>query len=317
MAKSIAMERAINIKARQKKKAVLIKKNLSLYFMLLIPLIYLLIFKYIPMGGLVIAFQDFNIFEGIGKSDWVGFENFTKLISQAEFWNVFKNTLLISTYKLVLLFPIPIIVAVFLNEVKVSLLKRSIQTVIYFPHFFSWVVIAGIFFNLLSTSGGLINDVLTRLGIGPIPFLYDNRFFRMVLVIAEGWKATGWNAIVYIAGIAGISQDLYEAASIEGAGRFERMLYITLPGLMPTIVMILILNLGHILEAGTEQILAMYNPLVYDSADVIGTYVYRIGLGKMNYSFSTAVGLFNSVVGFILVMAGNYFSRRFNEKSIW
>lgn len=317
MIKTGAPKRKTNRKAEKKKKIVLIKKNFSLYLMLLIPLIYLFIFKYIPMGGLVIAFQDFNIFKGIAESDWVGFANFAKLISQAEFWNVFRNTLLISIYKLVFLFPIPIIVAIFLNEVKNSLVKRSIQTVIYFPHFLSWVVISGIFFNLLSTSGGLVNDLLAHVGVGPIPFLYDNRFFRAVLVIAEGWKGTGWNAIIYIAGIAGISQDLYEAASIDGASRFKQMWYITLPGLMPTIVMILILNLGHILNAGTEQILTMYNPLVYDSADVIGTYVYRIGLGKMNYSFSTAVGLFNSVVGFILVMSGNYFSRKFNEKSIW
>ncbi len=301
----------------RKRKIVLVKNNFDLYLLLLIPLIYLIIFKYIPMGGLVIAFQDYNIFEGITNSEWVGLANFSKLISYDEFWNVLKNTLIISIYKLVLLFPIPIIVAIFLNEVKFSILKRSIQTIIYFPHFLSWIVISGIFFNLLSTSGGLVNNLLGCLGIEPVPFLYDNRFFRGVLVAAQGWKGTGWNAIVYIAGIAGISIELYEAAAIDGAGRVKQMIHITLPSLKPTIVMLFILNLGHILDAGTEQILAMYNPLVYESSDVIGTYVYRMGLGKMEYSFSTAVGLFNSVVGFILVMSGNYLSRRINEKSIW
>lgn len=314
--KNVAEIKKEKLSSRSRKKA-LVKKNFDLYLLILIPIIYLIIFKYIPMGGLVIAFQDFNIFEGIGKSEWVGLANFAKLISYDEFWNVFRNTLLISIYKLVLLFPIPIIVAIFLNEVKNSFVKRTIQTVIYFPHFLSWVVISGIFFNLLSTSGGLVNNLLQQFGIHSVPFLYDNRFFRAVLVIAQGWKGTGWNAIIYIAGIAGISQDLYEAASIDGAGRIKQMIHITLPGLMPTIVMIFILNLGHIMEAGTEQILAMYNPLVYESADVLGTYVYRMGLGKMNYSFSTAVGLFNSVIGFALIMSGNYLSRKLNEKSIW
>lgn len=301
----------------RRRKMVLFKNNIDMYLMLLLPLVYLIIFKYIPIGGLVIAFQDYNIFDGILHSKWVGLENFINLISFDEFYRILRNTLEISVLKLVILFPMPILVAVMLNEMRCVPFKKTIQTVIYFPHFLSWVIISGIFINILSTSGGMVNTFLGQLGFDPIPFLYDNRYFRGVLVATQGWKQIGYDSIVYIAAIAGIEQELYEAAEIDGAGRIKRILHITIPGILPTVVMLLILNLGHILDAGTEQILAMYNPLVYESSDVIGTYVYRIGLGKMNYSFSTAVGLFNSVVGLILVICGNYLSRKWNERSIW
>lgn len=298
-------------------KYILFKNNIDLYLLLIPGLIYLLLFKYAPMYGIVIAFQNFNIFEGISKSEWVGLDNFIKLISYEEFYQVFTNTLFISIYKIVFLFPLPILVAVLVNEVRSNIFKRSIQTIIYLPHFLSWIVITGIFINVLSTSGGLVNNMLNEIGIDSIPFMYDNRFFRSVVVFTAGWKETGWNAIIYIAAIAGIEQELYEAAEIDGAGRIGKILHITIPGIMSTVIMLFILRLGSILEAGTEQILAMYNSLVYQTGDVIGTYVYRMGLGKMDYSFSTAVGLFNSVVGMILVMSGNYFSRKVSQKSIW
>jgi len=304
-------------KQKRKSKFVLFKNNIDLYLLLLPGVIFLLLFKYVPMFGVVIAFQDFNIFEGIKGSEWVGFLNFQKLISFDEFYQVLTNTLLISIYKVVFLFPMPIIVALMLNEVRGDLFKRGLQTIIYLPHFLSWIVITGLFVNILSPSGGLINNILGWFGVQPISFMTDNRFFRSVVVITAGWKEVGWNAIVYIAAIAGIEQELYEAAEIDGAGRFGKIKNITIPGIMSTIVMLFILRLGHILDAGTEQILAMYNSLVYSTGDVIGTYVYRMGLGKMDYSFSTAVGLFNSVVGLILVMSGNYFSRKTLEKSIW
>ncbi|CAM3191556.1 ABC transporter permease subunit [Paenibacillus lupini] len=291
--------------------------NWDMYLLLVPGLIFLLVFKYTPMYGVVIAFQDFNIFSGIGDSEWVGFEHFQKLIHSDDFFQVLTNTLLISMYKIVLLFPIPIVVALLLNEVRKMLFKRSIQTIIYLPHFLSWVVISGLFVTLLSPTDGLVNQIIIAFGGKPISFLQDNSFFRSVVVFTAGWKEIGWNAIIFIAAIAGIDQEQYEAASIDGAGRIRKMISITLPGIMPTIVLMLILRIGSLLEAGTEQILTMYNPLVYDSGDVIGTYVYRMGLGQQDYSFSTAVGLFNSLVGFILIISGNMLSKKFLKRSIW
>ncbi|WP_408637877.1 MULTISPECIES: ABC transporter permease [Paenibacillus] len=288
------------------------------YYVLLIPgLLFLLLFKYTPLYGVLIAFQDFNIFEGIRGSEWVGLEQFHKLIQSEEFGRVFMNTLLISVYKIVLLFPFPIFIALVLNEVRLMFFKRTIQTIIYLPHFLSWVIISGLFVTILSTSGGLVNNIIQSFGGEPISFFVSNEYFRSLVVFTAGWKETGWNAIVFIAAIAGIDQEQYEAAAIDGAGRIRRMLHISLPGILPTVVLMFILRLGSVLDAGTEQILTMYNPVVYETADVIGTFVYRIGLGKMDYSFSTAVGLFNSVVGFILIISGNYISRKLLKRGIW
>nr|WP_039839643.1 ABC transporter permease subunit [Paenibacillus sonchi] len=288
------------------------------YYMLLIPgLLFLLLFKYTPLYGVLIAFQDFNIFDGIRGSEWVGLEQFHKLVQSEEFGQVFMNTLLISVYKIVLLFPVPIVIALVLNEVRLMFFKRTIQTIIYLPHFLSWVIISGLFVTILSTSGGLVNNIIQWFGGEPVSFFVSNQYFRSLVVFTAGWKEVGWNAIVFIAAIAGIDQEQYEAASIDGAGRIRRMLYISLPGILPTVVLMFILRLGSVLDAGTEQILTMYNPVVYETADVIGTFVYRIGLGKMDYSFSTAVGLFNSVVGFILIVSGNYISRKLLKRGIW
>lgn len=295
----------------------LARSNWDMYLLLVPGLIFLLLFKYTPMYGVIIAFQDFNIFSGIGGSKWVGLEQFQKLVHSDDFSRVLTNTLLISMYKIVLLFPIPIVVALLLNEVRKMLFKRTIQTIIYLPHFLSWVIISGLFVTLLSPTDGLVNQIITAFGGNPVSFLQDNSFFRSVVVFTAGWKEIGWNAIVFIAAIAGIDQEQYEAASIDGAGRIRKMISITLPGIMPTIVLMFILRIGSLLEAGTEQILTMYNPLVYETGDVIGTFVYRMGLGQQDYSFSTAVGLFNSVVGFILVISGNMLSKKFLKRSIW
>ncbi|TXK80356.1 sugar ABC transporter permease [Paenibacillus sp. N3.4] len=295
----------------------LFRSNYDLYLLLIPGLIFLLLFKYAPMYGVIIAFQDFNIFDGFMGSKWVGLDQFEKLIHSEEFYQVFNSTLLISFYKIVLLFPIPIIIALFLNEVRKALFKKTIQTIIFLPHFLSWVIISGLFMNILSPSGGLVNNVIESLGGTPISFFLDNHFFRSVVVFTAGWKESGWNAIIFIAAIAGIEQEQYEAASIDGAGRIRQMIHITLPGILPTIILIFILRLGYLLEAGTEQILTMYNSVVYASGDVIGTFVYRQGLGQQDYSFSTAVGLFNSVVGLILILSGNELSKRLIKRSIW
>lgn len=292
-------------------------KNYDLYLLLIPGLIALIIFKYVPMYGVAIAFQDFNIFKGISGSQWVGLSNFMKLFGSEEFYRVFSNTLLISLYKLVLLFPLPIFIAIVLNEIKSMAYKKTVQTIIYLPHFISWVVVAGLFTNILSPTNGLINNMIESFGGKPIPFLMSKEWFRSVLVITDGWKGMGWGAIIYIAAIAGIDQELYEAAYLDGAGRIKQIIYITIPGIASTIILMLILRLGHILEVGTEQVLMLYNPTVYEVGDVIGTYVYRMGIGKMDYSFSTAVGLFNSVVGYILIISGNYLSRKILSKGIW
>ncbi|WP_044481278.1 ABC transporter permease [Paenibacillus antibioticophila] len=294
-----------------------IRRNYDLYLLLIPGLVFLVIFKYTPIYGLVIAFQNFNIFKGIGGSEWVGLQQFERLFHSADFGLIMANTLLISLYKIVFLFPIPIIIAVLLNEVGRMWFKRSIQTIIYLPHFLSWVVIAGLFVNILSPSTGIVNSIIGWFGGEPVNFFMDNHYFRSVLVATAGWKETGWNAIIFIAAIAGLDPELYEAARLDGASRVRQMLHITLPGISTTIVLMLILRIGGVLEAGTEQILLMYNPTVYETGDVIGTYIYRMGLTSMEYSFSTAVGLFESVIGFILVIGGNQLSKRITGKSIW
>lgn len=287
-------------------------------YLLLIPgLVFLLLFKYTPMYGIIIAFQDFNIFGGISGSEWVGTAQFERLWHSDEFLQVLINTLLISLYKITILFPIPIVIALMLNEVRRMFFKRTIQTIIYLPHFLSWVIISGLFLNILSPSGGIVNEIIRSFGGEPISFFTDNGLFRSLVVFTAGWKEIGWNAIVFIAAIAGIEQEQYEAAAIDGAGRIRQMWSISLPGMLPTIVLMFILRIGSLLEAGTEQILTMYNPLVYESGDVIGTFVYRMGLGQQDYSFSTAVGLFNSAVGFLLIVIGNMLSRKFLNRSIW
>ncbi|MCM0647573.1 ABC transporter permease subunit [Clostridium swellfunianum] len=293
------------------------KKDWQLHLLLIPGLLCLVLFKYTPMYGLIIAFQDFNIFSGISGSDWVGLANFKKLFTSLEFLNVLRNTLLISIYKIVFLFPIPIVLAVLLNEIKSIVFKKSVQTVIYLPHFISWVIVSGLFMNILSINGGIVNSIITRLGGDAIPFFMESKLFRGLLVSTEGWKEVGWGTIVYLAAITGIEQEQYEAARIDGANKFQQIMSITIPGIAPTVVLMFILRLGSLLEAGTEQIIAMYNPVVYNVSDVIGTYVYRVGLGTSDYSFSTAVGLFNSVVAFVLVVGGNYLCKKFLGRSIW
>ena len=295
----------------------LIRKNYDLYLLLIPGLVFLLIFKYAPIYGLVIAFQDFNIFKGIGGSEWVGLLQFERLFSSPDFIQVLLNTLIISVYKIVILFPIPIMIAILLNEVRKMWFKRSIQTIIYLPHFLSWVVIAGLFVNVLSPSGGIVNQLIVYLGFEPINFFMDNNYFRSVIVATDGWKEAGWNAIIFIAVIAGLDPELYEASKLDGASRIQQMFMITLPGITSTILLLLILRIGNVLEAGTQQILLLYNPTVYESGDVIGTFIYRMGLSSMQYSFSTAIGLFESIIGFVLVISGNTIAKRVTGKSIW
>ena len=318
VASAPARRTGAGVKGRRQSRCLkCMKRYPDLYLMMIPGLAFLILFKYVPMYGLTIAFQDFNIFAGITGSEWVGWANFQKLLGSSEFYQVFTNTLLISIYKLVFQFPIPILFAILLNEMRSMFVKRTIQTVIYLPHFLSWVVVSGLFVSILSTPGGLLNQVIQALGGEPIAFMMEKSFFRSVVVTSNIWKDAGYGAIVYIAAISGIDQEIYEAARVDGAGRIRQIIHITIPGLASTIVLMFILRLGQLLNAGTEQILMMYNPVVYEVGDVIGTYVYRMGIGKMDYSFSTAVGLFESVVGFILLMSGNFLCRKLVNRSIW
>ena len=294
-----------------------VRKNLILYLMLVPGVLYLIIFKYIPIGGLVMAFQDFNVFAGFTGSEWVGLAQFQKLFASPDFYKIFRNTLLINTYKIIFVFPLPIMLAIMLNEIRCMPLKKVSQTVIYLPHFLSWIIVSGLFINILSPSGGLVNQMITAFGGEPIFFMSDNRWFRTVLVLTDAWKEMGWSAIVYIAAIAGVEQELYEAATVDGASKLQQIWHVTLPGIISTIVLMFILKLGSIMSGGFDQVLTMYNASVYETGDIIQTYVYRIGLGKMQYSFSAAVGMFNSVIGLVLTVAGNMVSRRLAGRSIW
>jgi putative aldouronate transport system permease protein len=287
-----------------------------LYLFLIPGFMYLIIFKYIPMIGIVIAFQDFSLVRGIWGSDWVGLENFEYLIQAPDFYKVLRNSLLLSMYQIIFEFPAPIILAVMLNEVRHLLFKRISQTILYLPHFISWVVLAGMVMNFLSPSTGVVNQLLQSLGHEPIPFLLKPEYFRTIIISAEVWKGVGWGTIIYLAAMTSIDPTLYESAKIDGAGRFQQIRYITLPGIAPTVVVLLILQVGHILDNGFEQVFLLYNPMTYDVADVFETYTYRIGLIDGRLSFAAAVGLFKALVGLVLILAANRLARVFG-KQIW
>ncbi|GBF77181.1 protein lplB [Paenibacillus sp. 598K] len=294
-----------------------IRREWDLYLLLVPGILFLLLFKYTPMYGIIIAFKDFNIFAGFADSPWVGGKHFAKLFTSPDFAIVLRNTIIISLLKIVILFPLPIIIALMLNELRKMVFKRTVQTIIYLPHFLSWVIVAGLFIDLLSTDGGLVNKLLNSLGLQQISFFLDNSVFRSVLITSAGWKETGWSTIVYLAAFSMIDPSLYEAAKMDGASKLRQLWHVTLPGIAPIIVLMFILRLGNILEAGTEQILVMYNPVVYKVSDVIGTYVYRMGLGNQDYSFTTAVGMFEAVISFTLVIVGNSLSRKYLQRGIW
>jgi len=298
------------------------KRYYSLYLMLIPGLLYVVIYKFLPLIGLTMAFQDFQIFAGdnilesLFLSPFVGIDNFRKLFSYGDFAHVFQNTIIISLMKLFVLFPVPIILAVLISEIPSIRYKKTLQTVVYLPHFLSWVVVFGILSTLLG-SYGAVNALLSNIGLQSVGFFSDPQVFRWTLVFSDGWKEMGWGSIIYLSAITGINSELYEASTIDGAKKMQQIWYITLPGIMPTVAMMLALRMGSILNAGFEQILVMYNPGVYSTADIIDTYVYRMGLGKMDYSMGTAAGLFNSVVSFIMVIGGNYLSRKVTDYSIW
>ncbi len=288
----------------------------DLYLIILPALAVLIVFRYLPIYGIQIAFKDYNLIKGIAGSDWVGLKHFRALLSSQDFLRVFRNTLLINVYRLVWQFPIPILMALLISESTLGRFKKGIQTLTYLPHFLSWVVIAAIFMNLLSDVG-VVNTVMKALHLPTRVWLSESRYFRTLLVVSDGWKNSGWGSIVYLSAIMAVESELYEAAVVDGASRVGRIWHVTLPSIRPTIVFILMMRLSAALSTDMEQVLMLYNPMVYDVGDVLATYTYRVGLGQMKYSYSAAVGLFTSVVGFILLMSGDAVSRRLGERSLF
>jgi putative aldouronate transport system permease protein len=292
------------------------KINKELYIISFFILAYYIIFYYKPMYGAIIAFKEFVPIKGIWGSKWVGFKHFMDFFNSFYFWRLLKNTIWISINSLIFGFPAPIILALLINEIKSKLFKRSVQTITYIPHFISLVVICGLIKEFTGDTG-VINYVITAFGGEAVTMLSIPKLFMPVYVVSGIWQEVGWGAIIYLASLTSIDMELYEASYIDGANRWKQTLHITLPGIAPTIIIMLILRMGSILNVGFEKVMLLYNPSIYETSDVISTYVYRKGILEFNWSFSTAVGLFNSVVNFIFVIAANSISRRVNDTSLW
>jgi putative aldouronate transport system permease protein len=296
----------------KKRRKIKVKRLIVLYTLLAPTIISLFVFNYIPMYGIIIAFQDYSVFKGILGSNWTGLKHFEHFIMDERFWSVMRNTLIINFYDIIFGFTAPIIFALLANEIVGKTFKRIMQTISYLPHFLSWIVVAGIFYAILSPTNGLVNTALVFLfGIEPIFFMTEPGMFRSIVVFADIWKGVGWSAILYFAVIAGIDSSLYEAAWIDGASRFQQTLHITLPGMAPMIVLLFLLKIASIFGIGFERIFLMQNPLVYDKSDVIATYIYRIGLEQAQYSLTTAIGLTQSLMAFLLLITANWASKRF------
>lgn len=291
------------------------KKKASLYIMLAIPILFFIVFCYVPMGGIVIAFKKYNIFAGMWDSPWVGLKNFQEAFAAKEFQTALKNTLILNLGELLINFPFPIVLAVLLNELTHTKLKKATQTILYLPHFLSMVVIAGIMYQVFGSSG-IVNNLLGNLNIGPVNFLGDSSKWRAIYWGTGIWMGAGYGMIVYLAAMAGINVELYDAAYIDGAGRWKRIWHVTLPQIRSTIVTMTIMNAGKILSISFERPYLMGNVLVQDVASVISTYVYSVGLQAGRYDFATAVGLFQSIVALVMVLAANTIARKLGEEGI-
>lgn len=288
-----------------------------MYALLLPGLIYFLLFKYVPMWGVLLAFKNYQPFLGFWKSDWVGFEHFQLFFTNPDFFKLLRNTLLLSFYNLLFFFPAPIIAALLLNEVRIALFKRTVQTLIYVPHFISMVIVASLTYVFLTTEGGVVNEWLNARTGTTISFLTSPDWFRPMIIIQTIWKECGWGTIIFLAALAAVDVEQYEAAIVDGANRWRQLWHITLPALRSTIVILLILRMGHVLDNGFEQIYLMLNPLNRETAEVFDTYVYAMGITQGAFSYSTAVGLFKSIVGVILVLGTNWLAKRFGQSGLY
>lgn len=306
---------------KQKKSlGTIMKSEWPLHVMLLPAIILLIIFAYLPMVGIVISFQDFvpsGGMKGFFTSQWVGFDNFKYVFGMKDFQQVLVNTLVIAVLKIVAGIAVPLVLALMLNEVKNRAFKKATQTIVYVPYFLSWVVLGGILVDILSPTGGIVNTLITALGHDPVYFLGDPNTIRGTLVVSEVWKGCGYNMVIFLAALTAIDQSQYEAAKVDGAGYFKQMLYITLPGILPQVILVTVLGLGNILNAGFDQVFNLYSPIVYEKADIIDTFVYRLGMLNLQYSVSTAVGLFKSVISFILITISFTLAKKYANYQIF
>lgn len=289
----------------------------ALYLISVPGILYFIIFKYVPLFGSVIAFQDYNIFSGITGSEWVGLEHFRRMFAHYDFIRVLKNTLLIGLYDLVLAFPAPIVLALLLNELRVVVYKRLLQTIVYMPHFLSWVIVSGIAVGILSPSTGAINQFIGWLGFDHIYFLGEESWIRTVLISSGIWRDSGYGTIIYLAALAGINPDLYEAAEVDGASRWRQSISITLPSLLPTIMILFLLHIGKFLDFGFERVIVFLNPLNRENGEILDTYIYQAGLLDQQFSYSTAIGLFKALVGLFLIATGNILSKKTTGESLY
>ncbi|GAA5086788.1 ABC transporter permease subunit [Microbacterium yannicii] len=302
-------------RARQSWRRAL-ARDWRIYTFLIAPILFLLIFRYIPMLGNIIAFRRFRPGGSIFGDEWVGFYYFEAFITNQQFWTVFWNTVILGAFTLLICFPLPIILALMLNELRSRRFKRLVQTVSYLPHFMSIVIVAGLVLQLTSLNG-TINQVVEAFGGDPVPFMQRPEWFRTIYVTSEAWQTVGWGTILYLAALTTIDDQLYEAARIDGADRWQQTWHITLPGIRPTMMVLLILNIGSFMSVGFEKVLLLQNPLIYSTADVISTYLYRVGIQSAQFSYGTAIGLFEALIGLVLVLFANLISRRLVGASLW
>lgn len=306
-----------NGKANRTHRWAKLRRDRWLYVLLLPGLLYFLVFKYLPMWGVVIAFQNYQPFLGFWKSDWVGLDHFQTFFSNPDFMRLLRNTFILAVYDLVFFFPAPIIAALLLNEIRIAVFKRFIQTMVYVPHFISMVIVASMTYVFLTTQGGILNELIFQFTGEKINFLSNPDWFRPLIIMQIIWKETGWGTIIFLAALASVDVEQYEAAVVDGASRFQRLWNVTIPAMMPVIIILLILRLGNFLDNGFEQIFLMTNSLNRSVADVFDTYVYFVGITQGAFSYSTAIGLFKSIVGIILIYGSNWLARRFGQEGLY
>ncbi|HIW32062.1 MAG TPA: ABC transporter permease subunit [Candidatus Paenibacillus intestinavium] len=294
-----------------------LKRDRWLYLLLLPGLLYFLVFKYLPMWGVLIAFQNFQPYVGFWNSEWVGFEHFKIFFANPDFLRLLRNTMILAVYDLVFFFPAPIIVALLLNEIRISVFKRLIQTMIYIPHFISMVIVASMTYVFLTTQGGIVNEIIFNITGGKINFLADPAWFRPMIILQIMWKETGWGTIIFLAALSAVDVEQYEAAIVDGATRWQRLWNVTIPSILPVVTILLILRLGNFLDNGFEQIFLMTNSLNRTVADVFDTYVYFVGITQGAFSYSTAIGLFKSVIGIILIYGSNWIAKRMGQEGLY
>lgn len=303
--------------ARHAFKTNYFQRTWMLYAMLFLPMLFFLVFRYVPMTNIVIAFKDYNLFKGVWESEWSGLKWFQRAFQSKDFYNALRNTVWLNMLDLVVGFPAPIILAILLNELHFTLFKKFTQTVVYLPHFLSWIIISGIASKLLAPSSGVVNIMLIDLGKEPINFLMDKHLWVVTYIVFGIWKEVGWGTIIYLAALTGINPELYEAAEVDGAGRFKKIWHITLPGLRPTVITLLIMNIGRILGSEFDRPYTMGNSLVSQVADVLSTMVYRVGIKSFQFSYTAAVGLFQSIVCVVFLFGANALAKKFGERGIW